>query len=290
MTTEEIYRKYIKAMQQATGDGTWVDWGVVRLGLRLAISDAYDAAPAIGSDLAAIIASQDQALQNALDQVDQLRQQIAELKRLPVSDQEDLDSARRELTTLIAERDVLRQRLAQIDAGRDPQIAHDYEKEIAGLNEQLAEMDADNSDLHNRLQQAQKEIDRLTRQNTIAVDAFNARNGNTNGNSANFTPAAQSDGWGRNHPAWEGMSDEQRVTVYRLTKGELRFRQISQEDRINLVGRVVRHLADADGKVTGPQFDRLRPTWMPTAGAVVLLSESRKWNDLLTMVAINASA
>ena len=110
---------------------------------------------------------------------------------------------------------------------------------------------------------------------------------NGNGDAPNPTTTPK---WNRNHSAWDGLSDEQRVTVYRLASGEMRFRNISKEDRIDLVGRVLRHLA-ADGKpVTAPKFDRLRPNWMPTAGAVVLLAESRKWQELLALTMEPTSA
>jgi len=183
--------------------------------------------------------------------------------------QEELTSARNELVLLIEERDSLRQRLAQIDAGRDPQIAHDYEKEIADLNEQLAEMDADNSDLRNRVQQAQQEIDRLTRENGIAVATFNSLRepvATTNGNGVDPTTAP---GWGRNHPAWDEMTDEQRVAIYELHSGRVKFGELSMELRTEILARVLRYTMDGAERMTMAQFDTRKPTWMPIASGLV---------------------
>ena len=65
MTTEEIYQKYATAIANVTGDGSWIDWGVMRLALRLAVQDAHAAGletcSDLADDLAAIVANQAQA-------------------------------------------------------------------------------------------------------------------------------------------------------------------------------------------------------------------------------------
>ncbi len=291
MTTEAIYHKYWSALVGVEAVMVPQD-AAIALALRLAIGDAYDAGSALADDLAAIVASQAQPERSPADQrhAEQLQGQISRLnewleKYAPalyhnpdidtaaavlmeigvlrrqlsqqIDDHEDLASARRELTTLIAERD--------------------------GRRQQLAQMDADNAGLI-------AEIDRLTRQNVIAVGTLNSlsevhSNGNSAGVDPTLTPA-----WNRNHPAWKDFSEEQWVTLYRLHSGDLRFRNLSKEDRIDLVGRVLRHLADAGEPVTGPQFDRLKPAWMPTAGAVVLLAQTRKWQHLLALTTEPATA
>lgn len=134
MSTDGIYQKYIHAMQLVTGDGTWVDWGVVRLALRLAVLDAYDAGletcSGMADDLAAIVASQAQS--------------TAERDRLRLL----LEYAEQELE------------------GRRTSGAA-WVDEIDRLREQVAAMDADNAGLI-------AEVARLTRQNVIATDTFNS--------------------------------------------------------------------------------------------------------------------
>lgn len=74
MTTEAIYQKYMNAILAVTSEGIWVEWGVVRLALRLAVQDAHAAGletcSGMADDLAAIVANQGTAHQDALDQVD----------------------------------------------------------------------------------------------------------------------------------------------------------------------------------------------------------------------------
>ena len=293
MTTAAIFDKYASALVDIGADTLKLSTDAVLLALRLAVQDAYAAGAALADDLAASVASQAQItaerdrlraqLEHAelelegrrmcgaawVDEIDRLREQLAAM---------DADNAR--LIASLTAADKIQETLNQAIADRDDQSDH-LIRNAKNMTLLLEERDR-------TILRLQAEIDRLTRQNVIAVDTFNSLAAHTNG--ANPTPAAQSQDWGRSHPAWDGLSDDQRVTLYQLTKGELTFRQISRKERIDLVGRVLRHLADADGNVTSTQFDRLRPEWMSTAGAVVLLAESRKWNDLLTLVATKAAA
>jgi hypothetical protein len=43
MNTEQIYRRYMTALEQVSGGGIWLDTGAVRLAMRLAVTDANDA-------------------------------------------------------------------------------------------------------------------------------------------------------------------------------------------------------------------------------------------------------
>lgn len=269
--TDKIFNRYYEALI-ADWDDEHAFVGAVRLALRLAIADTAALAQPAPQPVGHVenVTDHQRLFEYAQNQINRLNEWLDEhepglyispgdtadaiLNALCIRDQriadnhEDLASARQELTALLAERDSLRQQLAQLDADNAGLIA---------------------------------EVDRITRLNSIAVSAVNQQSTNgANGNGLDPTTPLE---WNRNHPAWNGLSDEQRVTVYRLAKGELRFRQISKEDRIDLVGRVLRHLAAAGEEITGPKFDRLRPEWMPTAGAVVLLAESRKWSELLAL-------
>ena len=256
MTTDAIFNKYAQAMDDISAAVAQLSIDAVLLALRLAIADAYAAAPVIATDLAAIVASQDKALQEALDRIDPLREERNALQAQVAILEEELDGRRKSGAAWVAEIDSLRQ--------------------------QLAQMDADNADLLNKVHQAKLEIDRLTQQNVIAGGTFDSLP-KAHSNSVDPTPTPE---WNRNHPAWNGFSDMQ--MLYRLHIGDLRFHNLSKDDRRDLVRRVLRHLADGGEPVTGPQFDRLKPAWMPTAGAVVLLAESRKWQDLLNLAAAPA--
>jgi len=261
MTTNAIFEKYATALADLGADTRQLSGDAVLLALRLAIGDAYAAAPVIATDLAAIVASQDKALQDALDRIDPLREERNRLQAQLTIMEEELDRRRESGAAWVAEIDSLRQ--------------------------QLAQMDAANADLLNKVHQAQSEIDRLTRQNEIAGGTPDSHhtNGASAGSATGVDPTPTPE-WNRNHPAWNGFSDMQ--MLYRLHIGDLRFRNLSKDDRRDLVRRVLRHLADGGEPVTGPQFDRLKPAWMPTAGAVVLLAESRKWQDLLNLAAAPA--
>jgi hypothetical protein len=235
MSTDAIFEKYMQALSAVTADGGWVEWPAVRLALRLAIGDAYDAGlltcGGMHDDLAAIVASQNKALQGALEQIDPLRE------------------------------------------------------ERNALHGQLAQMDADNADLLNKVHQAQLEIDRLTRLNEIATDAFNSLY--TNGNSVDPTAAARSleaTDWGRNHPAWQALPAADLAVIDQISSGLITFRRMSKTLRRDLVVRVIRHLASQyGGTISSSVWDHHRPHWMPTQGAVIALTDGGKWSSLLRM-------
>ena len=100
-----------------------------------------------------------------------------------------------------------------------------------------------------------------------------------NGNGANPTTAP---GWNRNHPAWEGMPKTDLDVIDQLASGATTFRKLAKTLRRDLVIRVLRSLADA-GEVKSLTYDKRKPDWMPTSGAVVMLSETGRWSNLLAM-------
>ena len=277
MTTDAIFQKYAIALVDIGADTLKLSGDAVLLALRLAIGDAYDAGSAVAADLVAIVAEQATPERSPADQryAEQLQAQISRLNewlekyapalyhnpdidtaaavlmelgmlRRQISQQiddkhEDLVSARQELVTLIAERD--------------------------GLRQQLAQMDADNADLLNKVQQAQVEIDRLTRQDV------------------NPTPAAlPATDWGRNHPAWEALPKADLAVIDQLSSGTTTFRRINKSLRRDLVCRAIRHLAsEHGGPLPSSVWDRNRPLWLPTQGAVNMLSDGGNWSSLLAM-------
>lgn len=221
---------------------------------------------------------------------------IATLKSAVEDNREDASSAHQELTILIAERDGLRQQITQMAANitalaTDLRVAESERNTLRELyqakkeNEemliqQITQMNADNADLLNKVHQAQVEIDRLTRQNVIATDTFNSLAAErTNGAGPNPTTAP---GWNRSHPAWSGLPKADLDVIDQLASGATAFRKLSKTLRRDLVLRVLRSLA-VDGEVKSLTYDKRKPDWMPTSGAVVMLSETGRWSNLVAM-------
>lgn len=144
MTNEDVFQKYWQAPLTVSGDVTEVSDATVALALRLAVQDAYNAGAEVYSDMADS-ASLNQALQNALDQVDRLREERnvqpdqryheylqAQISRLNEWLAEKAPAFYRETT------DTATAVLAAIDA---------LQGVVAEYREQLAQMDADNAGL-----------------------------------------------------------------------------------------------------------------------------------------------
>lgn len=288
MNADAIIQKYWRAVDDLTNyQQDVLSDDAIRLAISLAVQDAYAAGGALADDLAAIVASHAQATpeqrqaEAAISQIGRLNEWLAEKSPARYADKtdtataildvidslqccvneyrEDLKSARQELTTLIAERDQLRQQMVQMDADK------------AGLRRQVVEL--------------QREVDRLTRENTIATDTFNSLAADrTNGAGANPTPAPD---WNRNHPAWSGLPKADLDVIDQLASGATTFRKLAKTLRRDLVLRVLRSLA-VDGEVKAGVFDKRKPDWMPTSGAVVMLSETGRWSNLLAMALVTA--
>ncbi len=259
MSTDAIFEKYATALGDIGADTRQLSGDAVLLALRLAIGDAYAAGSALADDLAAIVASQQQPDPDQRQQ-ESLQAQIGRLNDWLQVHEPGL---------YISPGDTADATLAALGI-RDRRIA----ELLADMDKLQADVDAEIAELQESLGAAQDAFARLP-----LIDYSQADHANGVAPNPTTTPE-----WNRNHPAWDGLSDMQMQTLYRLHIGNLRFRNLSKEDRIDLVGRVLRHLADGGEPVTGPQFDRLKPAWMPTAGAVVLLAESRKWQGLLDLV------
>ena len=284
MSTLAIFDKYAHAMDDAGAEARPLSTDAVLLALRLAIGDAY-------------AAGVDSVILNALDKLppqkdsdqrqhESLQAQIARLNEWLAANQvalyhnPDLDTAAamiqaceetmRVKVALHIERDNLHQQLMQMDA--------DNARLIASLTTALLLEERDRTILG-----LQAEIDRLTRQNTIAIDAFNTlvderhANGSGNGNGANPTPAAQSPAtdWGRNHLAWRGLDDEGREWVFDLHTGAKQFGQVPMTLRREMVRRVIAHL----GGTTMREFDALKPAWMPGSNGLIR-TFGCKWTEL----------
>lgn len=314
MTTEAIYQKYATEIAAVTGDGSWIDWGVMRLALRLAIADAHDAGlqtcSQMADDLAAIAANQDKALQNALDQVDQLRR---ERKSQP-------DQPHYEF--LMAQIDRLNDWLAEHEPAHYCEPGDTATAVIAALDEarqetadllaQLAAMDADNANLTQRcgdlrtelvevmmsrnhwLDQLaevaeqrdamQREIDRLTHQNTIAVDTFNSL----------LEPAAihtNGDAPARPAPSdWHAfLDDEANDWRISLDAGRRRFGDIPKLARLHIIQAILRGTQIDTGNTaampTMADYDAVRPDWAPGSTGLTR-TFGCGWRDILDLTEV----
>lgn len=127
MNTDVIFQKYWKALLDLD-IASEVD-SAIALALRLAIQEAAEANAALVNDMSAIIANLRAQTPDEQRQIEQSAK-IADLRYALNDANENAASAHRELTTLIAERDALRQQLAQLDADNA-----DLTKKLAAFNQ-----------------------------------------------------------------------------------------------------------------------------------------------------------
>lgn len=268
MTTEAIYQKYATTIAAVTGDGSWIDWGVMRLALRLAIADAHDAGlqtcAGMANDLAAITANQEKALQSALEQVDQLRE---------------------ERNQALAAFQTIDEQLAQVDAGNA-----DLTKRCGSLRIELAEVMESRDHWLDQLaavteqrDAAQREIDRLTRENVIAVDIFNTLQ----------EPAIHTNGNVPSRPAptdWHVFLDEE-ANDWRISldAGRRRFADIPKLARLRIIQAILRGTQIDTGNTaampTMADYDAVRPPWAPVASGVAK-TFGCGWRDVLDLTEV----
>lgn len=270
--TDAIFYRYWNAIAEDwPEDG--VSAGAARLALRLAIGDAYAAGTALADDLAAIVASQAQATpdqrqaESAISQIGRLTEWLAEEEPALCADsnldtaaavlkairnrEHDLVMAYHDLSSAAAERDSLRQQLAQMDADE------------AGLRRQVVEL--------------QREVDRLTRQNVIATDTFNSLAEHTNGNGA-----ALNAGW---RDVLTDLTAAQLDFVESLDAGRRRFRDVPKRDRLSIIQSILRHIQRATGAEATPAmsaYDQARPAWAPQASGIPVVFGC-SWLELPTL-------
>lgn len=208
-----IYHKYWAALVDVEAVMVPQD-AAIALALRLAVQDAYGAGletfSGMHDDLAALVASQDGALQAALDQVDPLREErntlLLQLAQLD-ADNADLTQRLSNLAGVQVESERLRQEIADLRE----QVIPDYQAsmatrsaEIERLTQRLGHRETDLTATRERMVEALAEVDRLTEQNVIAVGTLNSlteMHSNGNGNGVDPT-APTSATWGRACPAW----------------------------------------------------------------------------------------
>lgn len=244
MDKQLIYQKYITHVEAVTGGGQWIDYGVLKLALRLAIDEAE----------ALTLVATDGVCQRLRNELLQMR--------------EERDVAEKLLTELKTwqEKQVQVKTLAPLPSTPigasmgSGALAAGGMLPGAATMPQPAAIPAVPSSAPGAL--------------TSALPV------STNGSAASDADPTPAPGWGAGHPAWEGMTEEEVVQLAALEAGAMRFGRLDRDVRIKLVGRVMGELVDIDGKLTMEEFDRRKPAWMPVATGLMMLTEGGRWGEL----------
>lgn len=151
---------------------------------------------------------------------------------------------------------------------------------ITGLRSQLAQMDADETNLRQTINDLQREIDRLTRQNTIALDTLNSHlaertNGAAPVDVTEPPMPATTGAW------WANLDDETNDWRISVEAGRRTFRQLSRPTRLLLAQAVARHIGGGNLPKQS-KFDAHKPTWMPVATSLVV-TFGCTWSELLSV-------
>lgn len=276
MNGYQIFEKYWDGLVITAVDSRILTHDAVRLALRLAI---HEAAGAQHDDTALVVAQNEAAM---------LRQRLA-------AAEEEIGNRR--------QAEVDRAQVATLNewlADEEPALYHDpytdtaqavlaairkRDEQITGLQREIASLESDVSRLGAKLQAAeqgwaaaQADADRLAlqvAQQPIAVHV----NGNGAG-AVDPTPAAAPvTGWGRNHPAWQGLAAPEREELYAVIDGDKSWRRLPKELRRILAVRAISYLQNPSMS----EFDRQRPTWMPTSNTLSTTLDD-KWSNLVNSI------
>lgn len=281
MNGYQIFEKYWDGLVITAGNPHLLAHDAVRLALRLAIHEAAGA-------------QNDTALVAAQNEAAMLRQRLA-------AAQAEADTLR--LNAQHAARPAIEQRIAENNQAQIVRInewlataapAQYYEPTdtataviaaMAAADERIQGLLTEVSELRAKLDQAkqgwsaaQADADHYELQAMQAPAEIHV-NGAT-ATPVDPTPAALpgSEAWGRNHPAWRGMSDEEREQLYTVASGAMSWRRLDKDLRRNLAQRVIWAMSES-GDVSQSQFDREKPAWMPSANSLATTLGPR-WSDL----------
>lgn len=319
MSSEAIYQKYADGLSAVGHEDGALHGQSVALALRLAVKDAYSAGletcSGMADDLAAIVAMQTAAprLQHDQRHAEQLQAQISRLnewlaEQAPAHYWDDGDTADAVLAVLAAKQKEIQdlsEELAQTDA------------DAAGLMRQVKELEAWKAKmLAEAPALAAPSLSTLTRASmdfgalgasdispgaagTLQIEGLPALSGGDAGALSSASSVSMNGGtgpagdlvdptqallpaWGRTHPAWQGMTAGERETVYALATGSRSFRTLSQEQRLELVKRVIAHLAQGAGALPAAVYDARRPEWMAKASGLTK-THGLHWSQLTAM-------
>lgn len=300
MTAAKIFDKYTEALTDlGLGEDEPIHADAILLALRLAIGDAYTA----GADsvlmqaLDKVQPAPDQRLQESLQaQIERLNEWLeTHQPALYFSPNYDTDGAilvalaerdrriatlRTDLDNAIGERDAAEdanRRLHDWLAANTEQVAvlDDAELAIAiitGLRSQLAHMDAEETARRRAVVELQREVDRLTRENTIATDTLNSTlEQHRNGTGA----TAEAPQW------WSALDDETNDYRISLEHGRRKFREVPKPARLLLAQAFARSIGSG-ALPKQSEFDAHKPDWMPGGGGLVT-TFGCSWSELLAL-------
>lgn len=156
-------------------------------------------------------------------------------------------------------------------ANYDQALTH-AQNEAAMLRQQRASLQEDLEAAQQAREDNRQEVQQLRQELTQALQR-----------AAVVDPTPAPD-WGPSHPAWQGLTAADLGVIDQLASGATKFRKLTRPARCDLVLRAIRHLAsERNGTISGGDWDRYRPLWMPTTGAVMMLSDDGRWPSLLAL-------
>lgn len=156
-------------------------------------------------------------------------------------------------------------------ANYDRALTH-AQNEAAMLRQQRASLQEDLDATQQAREDNRQEVQQLRQELTQALQR-----------AAVVDPTPAPD-WGPSHPAWQGLTAADLGVIDQLASGATKFRKLTRPARCDLVLRAIRHLAsERNGTISGGDWDRYRPLWMPTTGAVMMLSDDGRWPSLLAL-------
>lgn len=148
--------------------------------------------------------------------------------------------------------------------------------ELRDIHNMLADVRDSNRSIGDSLAalvaELQREVDRLTRQNGIAVDTLNSHLAAV-GHVSNVTETPVD--W------WADLDPETNDYRISLDAGRRKFREVPKQQRLLLVQAFARHIG---GGVLPRQleFDTYKPDWMPGGGGLAV-TFCCNWSELLTI-------
>lgn len=287
---ETIFAKYFNGLLETNVRLGGIDEAAVRLAMHLAITDALalrDPAPpachvsnATDQRIAEWQQSQIGRLNEWLEEnhpalyhspshdtagamihlYEEVSRELIQMKRADAEGHAAMLQLRAELASALADVTALGEELRKAEA-----MTAVLRQQRASLQEDLDATQQAREDNRQEVQQLRQELTQAL-QRAAVVDP---------------TPAPD---WGPSHPAWQGLTAADLGVIDQLASGATKFRKLTRPARCDLVLRAIRHLAsERNGTISGGDWDRYRPLWMPTTGAVMMLSDDGRWPSLLAL-------
>ena len=194
--------------------------------------------------------------------------------------------------------------------------------EVRELHQQIFNLDVNNNDLHRQLHVAQETIDALTiaLQASSQADALpTALTDSAGPNQADTQPAQvpakhrgrprhHTDGrrtyqrggrteqhffgpeWAADNPLWTELPPSIQPVIHSLQTAQIKWSSVHPSIRLQITAVVLRQLQSRTNQPPSmTYYDINRPSWMPTAGAIIMLHD-RRWEGLLTLLGQSPAA